>query len=136
MSAGRRLFVARYEHRPAPGDPTTPLVDWRARPTGTPPAGVAAAYSRSGTKRATVRLEEAAGQLVIHVIDDGGGFDVREIAGSEAGRGGFGLFSVRERLGLIGGRLTVRSQPGQGTHIEVHAPPTQDRRPLADGAGP
>lgn len=89
----------------------------------------------SGTKRATVRLEETAGQLVIHVIDGGAGFDVEEIAGSEGGRGGFGLFSVRERLGLIGGRLTVRSQPGEGTHIEIHAPPTHDRFARTKGAG-
>lgn len=90
----------------------------------------------SGTKRATVRLEEAAGELVIHVIDAGAGFDVDEIAGREGGHGGFGLFSVRERLGLVGGSLTVRTQPGDGTHIEIHAPPARDRRPGTEGAGP
>ncbi|WP_127996185.1 PAS domain-containing sensor histidine kinase [Piscinibacter defluvii] len=89
----------------------------------------------SGTKRATVRLEETDGQLVIHVIDGGAGFDVEEVAGREGGSGGFGLFSVRERLGLIGGRLIVRSQPGEGTHIEIHAPPARERRPDSDGAG-
>jgi PAS domain S-box-containing protein len=89
----------------------------------------------SGTKQATVRLEEVAGQLVIHVIDAGTGFNVEEIAGREGGSGGFGLFSVRERLGLIGGSLTVRTQPGEGTHIEIHVPPTRAQRPHTEREG-
>lgn len=88
----------------------------------------------SGTKRATVRLEEVTGQLVIHVIDAGAGFDVEQIDGREGG--GFGLFSVRERLSLTGGSVTVRTQPGDGTHIEIHAPPAWDRRPATEGAAP
>jgi two-component system CheB/CheR fusion protein len=76
----------------------------------------------AGTHRATVDLKEVDHHLVIHVIDDGVGFDVKELASREDQEGGFGLTSVRERLDLVGGYLVVRSQPGEGTHIEVHAP--------------
>lgn len=86
----------------------------------------------SGTKRATVRLEEVAGQLVIQVIDEGAGFDAGQAAGREGD--GFGLFSVRERLGLVGGSLTVRTRPGQGTRIEIHVPPAGNGRPVTEGA--
>ena len=90
----------------------------------------------AGVDRATVRLTEApasgdgaggGGHLVVHVVDEGRGFDVTAQAAQEA-TGGFGLSSVRERLGLLGGRLEVRSRPGEGAHAEVHVP-TPGRTP-------
>lgn len=75
----------------------------------------------AATGRATVALAEEDGYLVIHVTDEGQGFDAAVVERREA-PGGFGLFSVRERLELLGGRLAVRSRPGQGTHVEVYAP--------------
>ena len=76
----------------------------------------------AGTGRAAVRLTEEGGHLVIRVVDEGCGFDAAEVAAREEPSGGFGLYNVRERLGLLGGRLEVRSRPGGGTHVEVHAP--------------
>ena len=76
----------------------------------------------AGVDRATVRLDQQEGHLVIHVIDAGKGFDTDKLAGIEDYAGGFGLISVRERLNLLGGRLRVQSQPGKGTHIEVYPP--------------
>ena len=50
--------------------------------------------------------------------DDGCGFDV-----STASRyGGYGLKTVRERLQRIGGTLTVRSEPGAGSTLEIEVP--------------
>lgn len=76
----------------------------------------------AGTDQATVRLSEETGHLVIHVIDEGEGFDVDEATGRDEHEGGFGLFSAAERLDLMGGRLETQSAPGDGTHIRVHAP--------------
>lgn len=76
----------------------------------------------AGTDRATVRLTEEIGHLVVHVIDEGGGFDVDEATARKKQEGGFGLFSAAERLDLMGGRLEIQSIPGEGTHVEVHAP--------------
>ena len=74
----------------------------------------------AGTDRATVRLEETPEQLVIHVIDDGRGFDVEALAATTGA--GFGLFSIRERLALLGGRVDLQSRPGGGAHVQVFAP--------------
>ncbi len=76
----------------------------------------------AGVNKVAVQLEEVAGRLVIHVIDSGKGFDVEATLSDEECGTGFGLFSVRERLDLLGGQLVIRSQPGQGTHIEIHTP--------------
>jgi CheY-like chemotaxis protein/anti-sigma regulatory factor (Ser/Thr protein kinase) len=83
----------------------------------------------AGVSQATVRLSEETGHLVIHVVDQGQGFDVDEAAARNAQKGGFGLFSAAERLDLMGGQLKVRSAPGKGTHMEVHAPAASDEDP-------
>jgi len=79
---------------------------------------------------AEIRLTRlAADRLRLVVVDDGRGFDpalTRDYSTS----GGFGLFTIRERLELIGGRLEVLSAPGAGTqmlidvadHQGAHAP--------------
>jgi signal transduction histidine kinase len=40
----------------------------------------------------------------------------------DGARPGLGLFGVQERIGLVGGRLTVRSAPGQGTTLRAAIP--------------
>lgn len=70
------------------------------------------------------------GRLHLVVADDGVGFNTADppTSGSTSG---FGLFSIRERLELIGGRLEVESAPGSGTRvtIEVPAPPPEAAQP-------
>ncbi len=56
-------------------------------------------------------------ELHAWVEDNGIGF-VPGKAG-EPGAAGTGLASMRERAALIGGRLTIVSAPGQGTHVEL-----------------
>ena len=60
---------------------------------------------------------------VLEVIDDGRGFDV---ADAERRRPGMGLFTMRERVVLAGGRFDVQSVPGSGTRI-IAAVPLTDR---------
>lgn len=78
----------------------------------------------SGVDRAEVRLTEEAGHLSIHVIDEGDGFDLEQVATREDWHSCSGLSSLRERLNLVGGRLEIRSRPGCGTHIEMQVPVT------------
>jgi signal transduction histidine kinase len=61
--------------------------------------------------RATVRLWEDDDSLRFEVVDDGAGFD----AGVQPG--GAGLANMGDRLGALGGRLSVRSSPGGGTTV-------------------
>jgi signal transduction histidine kinase len=55
--------------------------------------------------------------LVLTVTDDGVGFDV-----DAAWTSGLGLMSMAERVESVGGRLTIRSAFGAGTHLEVSVP--------------
>ncbi len=57
--------------------------------------------------------------LQIIVSDNGVGFDP---ASAGANDRNFGLFSIRERLSLIGGRLEVDSSPGKGARFTLTAP--------------
>ncbi|MDT0632233.1 sensor histidine kinase [Rubrivirga litoralis] len=73
----------------------------------------------AGTGRARLTAEPvggAGGAVRVTVSDDGAGFD------AAGGRGGLGLASVRERVGLVGGRLAVDSAPGAGTRVTVEVP--------------
>jgi PAS domain S-box-containing protein len=56
--------------------------------------------------------------LLLSIRDDGAGFNPD--AASE--NGGFGLRGMRERLALLGGRLSISSRPGAGTTIEARVP--------------
>ncbi|MDF2628072.1 MAG: sensor histidine kinase [Symbiobacteriaceae bacterium] len=78
----------------------------------------------SQARRAWVRVAaETEGEVRLEVGDDGVGFDPGAL---QAGH--FGLTGLRERVGLVGGRIAVESAPGQGTRILATLP--------APGAGP
>jgi two-component system NarL family sensor kinase len=55
----------------------------------------------------------------VDVSDDGKGFDHRPA--TPDGKGGYGLFSIGERLGALGGTLKVFSKIGHGTQISMTA---------------
>jgi signal transduction histidine kinase len=66
--------------------------------------------------RATLRVWEEQGGLHFEVADDGSGFDPRtEPRGS-------GLTNMSDRLGALGGRLSVLSAPGDGTRVAGAVP--------------
>ncbi len=64
----------------------------------------------------TLRVQFNDGTVCLQVRDDGTGFDPRS---AESG-GGMGLHSFAARAAKIGGRVTVESQPGQGTTVTVY----------------
>ncbi|MCC6169592.1 MAG: response regulator [Caldilineaceae bacterium] len=72
---------------------------------------------------ARLGLFEQDGSYVLEVADTGIGFDAAELAKTEERQlGGFGLHSIRERLALFGGDLTVESSKGQGTRVRILLP--------------
>jgi PAS domain S-box-containing protein len=81
-------------------------------------------------KEAHVYVTQRENVVVIHVEDEGKGFVPQELALPRSHGGGFGLFSIRERLSLLGGSLAINSRPGKGTTAQVVIPV-----PAADPAG-
>jgi signal transduction histidine kinase len=76
----------------------------------------------AGTDRATVSLKVDSDQrLRIDVEDRGRGFDPDAME-TKSANGHFGLFSVRERMQAMGGRLEVTSRPGEGTTVTMLLP--------------
>ncbi len=69
---------------------------------------------------AQVSLRREANYLTLEVQDDGIGFDPDVMRAG--GANGFGLASMRERLALVNGELTIDSQPGSGTRVCARAP--------------
>ena len=63
---------------------------------------------------------QGAEQVCIEVCDNGVGFDPGQVARKPGG--GFGMFSIRQRLEVFGGHLEIHSSPGQGTQVTLWAP--------------
>ena len=81
----------------------------------------------SGAKSAIVRITESASSTTFVVEDDGHGFDQ---GGSSFGdRDGYGLFTMRERMALLNGSLTIDSAPGRGTRVIAGVPERSYPRP-------
>ena len=64
---------------------------------------------------ASISLTMSGNELVLCVSDNGVGFDVSKIQGIEASGRGAGVFSMKERVKLIGGSCNIQSEPGKGT---------------------
>jgi CheY-like chemotaxis protein/anti-sigma regulatory factor (Ser/Thr protein kinase) len=98
-------------------------------------------HARVRSVRVSVRQVEG-GMVQVTVSDSGSGFDPAALTRM----GGFGLLTIRERLGLIGGRFEIESSPGRGSRFMLiapasrvngaEAPPPDLERQLASGGQP
>jgi signal transduction histidine kinase/CheY-like chemotaxis protein len=85
----------------------------------------------AGTKRATVNVAyDSPGHLRISVEDDGRGFHLSEVAKTDERHRRFGLFSIKECVTMLNGRMEIHSLPEQGTRVTLIVP-TQPA-PMAD----
>jgi signal transduction histidine kinase/ActR/RegA family two-component response regulator len=73
--------------------------------------------------RVQVRVEDHSLRLV--VSDHGNGFEAGQLKTPGTLGGGFGLFGIRERVGLIGGKIDIDSAPGRGCGITIAVPVAQ-----------
>lgn len=69
-----------------------------------------------------IKLEMSIKSLQLTIIDNGIGFNVDEVAFKPRAEGGFGLFSIRERVELLKGEFEIKSEPQNGTKIHVVIP--------------
>jgi len=79
----------------------------------------------SGAKNASIKLECNANKCVLRIEDDGKGFDVDKLTRVDPNGRGAGLFTIKERVKLVGGNCSVESRPGQGTKVTVNVPLTR-----------
>lgn len=76
-------------------------------------------HAQAGIARVKVSSDDQ--KLRIEVSDDGKGFDVKSTFQPDF-KGGYGLYSIRERLRHIGGQMAIKSNPGHGTTVLMLAP--------------
>jgi PAS domain S-box-containing protein len=86
------------------------------------------AIKHSGSQRFEVLLDYDSNEIHMTVHDSGRGFDADQ---AMKGRG-LGLISMRERVALVAGELSIESQPQNGTTVYVRIP----LRPTTKSANP
>ena len=80
------------------------------------------ARQHAQASRILVTLTFDEGQIVLHVEDNGRGFQPPVRLSELSHSGHFGLIGMYERAQLAGGQLSVQSTPGEGTAVEVRFP--------------
>lgn len=76
------------------------------------------AVKYSGVRQFAVELQGTEGEIQLTVSDLGVGFDPHVAVNGHS----LGLTSMRERLQLAGGQISIESQPGMGTTIRARVP--------------
>ncbi len=69
-------------------------------------------------REAKLRLQRVRDELWLTISDRGRGFDPASLAQTT----GYGLLNIRERVELLGGRMTIKSAPGRGSIFFVTVP--------------
>ncbi len=76
----------------------------------------------AGAAYAGLYLLFAEDNTTLTIRDDGCGFEVPESPAEMAGSGHFGLLGIQERAEIIGARLLIESEPGEGTRLNISLP--------------
>jgi signal transduction histidine kinase len=86
--------------------------------------GLANISRHAKAKNVRLELQRVRDGLQLMMSDDGVGFDMNRHDGQ---RGSLGLLSMRERVSLVAGTLSIQSTPGEGTQICAWVPFKQER---------
>jgi len=94
------------------------------------------AIKHSGVTRARVTMDRAEEDKVrVIVSDEGAGFNPDQARLETVGKKGFGLFSIEQRIAVVGGTMQIESAPGKGARITLLAPLREAEKPPAPVAG-
>jgi signal transduction histidine kinase len=110
-STGIRVDVEAYL-----GDPRLPMAVETALYRIVQEA-LANVVKHAGATHVSILLTRRQASVTAVVEDDGKGFDADEVGGDA-----LGIVGMRERVGLVGGRLVVESAEGSGTTIVAEVP--------------
>jgi two-component system, NarL family, sensor kinase len=75
------------------------------------------AVRHANATRIKLVFKTLAQEALLIVMDNGQGFEPTQVSS-----GRYGLVGLNERVKLLGGTLTLNSQPGEGTQVEVVVP--------------
>jgi signal transduction histidine kinase len=113
----RQLLRVEFIHRNVPGSLSQDLALCLFRIVQEALSNV---IKHSGAQEARVELTGSAQAIQLRIADVGAGFDIE----TAKKRGGLGLISMQERLRMVGGEISIKSQPLRGTQIDVQIPLT------------
>jgi signal transduction histidine kinase len=68
-----------------------------------------------------IRFQHQPNSMCCYIRDNGKGFDPASL-GIRQGEHGFGLIGMRERLGVVGGSMQIKSTNGSGTELAISIP--------------
>jgi signal transduction histidine kinase len=66
--------------------------------------------------KVSIALTREDGGYRLEIQDDGQGFDL----GKSKKKGSFGLQGIEERVRMLGGKLSVETEPGRGVKLTAH----------------
>jgi signal transduction histidine kinase len=69
-----------------------------------------------------IELSQTPVALALAVRDDGVGFNVAKTLEEAGGSGHLGLLGMKERVQILGGEMSVESEPGYGTRVCISVP--------------
>lgn len=70
----------------------------------------------AAAERVSVLLRNNSSEVIMEIIDDGKGFDISKV------KKGLGLTNMRNRAEMFGGKVSIKSSPGEGCHLIVNIP--------------
>ncbi len=76
----------------------------------------------SHADKVKVSIQRKNEKIQISIVDNGIGFNTSEVTSKAVEKFTFGLFSIRQRLDILGGKLEIKSQSGCGSRITMTAP--------------
>jgi len=86
----------------------------------------------SEARNASIKLECNSTECVMEISDDGKGFDVSKLTRVDPSGRGAGVFTMKERVSLVGGSCYIDSSPGKGTRVHVKVPVSRGQHDAED----
>ncbi|MFW5837713.1 MAG: sensor histidine kinase [Desulfovibrionaceae bacterium] len=82
----------------------------------------------AAASRVEIRMLASFPDLILRIQDDGRGVDLDKRLVKAGRERRMGLWSMRERVRLLGGKISFNSKPGAGMRIRVEVPLTRSKR--------
>jgi two-component system sensor histidine kinase DegS len=76
----------------------------------------------SQATEASITIDFSEHNITINIKDNGKGFNIPSGTGDLAKTGKLGMIGMLERAQLLGGTLSIKSKPGEGTNLEIEIP--------------